>query len=557
MVTDDKSCAIVFNGEVVNYVELREYLAKKQVRFRTQGDTEVLLQGYATEGVEFFRKLRGFYAFAILDWKRGRYILHRDPCGIKPLYVHRSVQALTFASEIKALFADRRIAPRVSAIGLQDYLTMQAYLPGNTLFAGVDALLPGHVLEGDLAGGEPTLSRQWQLPEEDDHWGLSYEDTVDDLRDRIADTVAVWARSDVAIGAYVSGGIDSSSIAALTAKHVKPKLQDRLYTFSSVFDSNWIKDERECSDVVAASIGSEHTRVFLDQEAMIADHGDIIHALDMPVAGYSAPYRTMARAVRERVRVVMSGHGGDELAAGYPKYIALQLAHDLSEAAKGRPATIRAEYMPYLTQFEGQARQILAKAAFADERALYQSSLDRSSYLLAHLVPDLQIKDRDVVTEAMKLTGDGTILRRLLRLDFHTLLPALLHVEDRTSMVENLESRPPLLDIGIVEYLARVPSAFLLKNGLKSLLRDAARGVIPNMVIDNPRKSGVMYPIMQLFSGAMKEQVQADLVNLDKVGLFATPVTELLTREQGVNQRDIWALWSLARWFTHFKPELY
>lgn len=557
MVTVDNGVAIIFNGEVVNYIELREELEKKQIYCRTQGDTEVLLQGYAAEGIEFFRKLRGFYAFAILDWRRGRYVLYRDPCGIKPLYVHRSAQALTFASEVKALFADPRITPRVSATGLQDYLTMQSYLPGNTLFAGIEALLPGHVLEGDISGGEPTLIRQWQMPVEAERWELSYEDTVDDLRQRIADTTALWARSDVAIGAYVSGGIDSSSIAALTAGNVRPALQDKLYTFSSVFDSDWIKDERQYSDVVAAAIGSEHTRVFLDQQAMIADHGDIIYALDMPVAGYSAPYRTMARSVRERVRVVMSGHGGDELAAGYPKYIALQLAHDLSEAAKGKPTTIRAEYLPYLTQFEGQARQILAKAAFADERSLYQSTLDRSSYMLAHLDPALQLQDRDVVTEAMRLTGEGTMLRKLLRLDFHTLLPALLHVEDRTSMIENLESRPPLLDIGLVEYLARVPTEFLLKRGLKSLLRDAARGVIPDAVIDNPRKSGVMYPIMQLFGGVMKEQVQADLANLDKTGLFTTSVAKLLTREQGVNQRDIWALWSLARWFTHFKPGLF
>lgn len=555
-VTDDGSIALVFNGEVVNYIELRKELAKKNIHCRTQGDTEVLLQGYAAEGVDFFRKLRGFYALALVDWRRGRYVLHRDPCGIKPLYVHRSPQALSFASEVKALFADPRITPRVSATGLQDYLTMQSYLPGNTLFAGIDSLLPGHVLEGDIAGGEPTLTRQWHMPAEDEQWGLNYNDTVDELRHRIAETTALWARSDVAIGAYISGGIDSSTIAALTAHHTNPVAQEKLYSFSSVFDSDWIKDERHFSDLAADAIGSEHARIFLDQQAMIADHGDIIYALDMPVAGYSAPYRTMARAVRDRVRVVMTGHGGDELAAGYPKYIALQLAHDLSQAAKGKPTAIRAEHMPYLTQFEGQARQILAKAAFTDERVLYQSTLDRSSYLLAHVNPALHVKDRDVVSEAMKLTGEGSCLRKLLRLDFNTLLPALLHVEDRTSMIENLESRPPLLDVGIVEYLARVPTDFLLKHGLKSLLRDAARGVIPDAVIDNSRKSGVMYPIMQLFDGVMKEQVQADLATLDKTGLFTTPVVELLTREQGVNQRDTWALWSLARWFTHFKPEL-
>lgn len=554
--TDDQGVALIFNGEVLNYVELREELAKKNIQCRTQGDTEVLLQGYVAEGVDFFRKLRGFYAFAIIDWRRGCYILHRDPCGIKPLYVHRSSQAFTFASEVKALFTDERITPRVSAIGLQDYLTMQSYLPGNTLFKGIEALLPGYVLEGSINGGEPTLMRQWSMPDEDEAWPATYEETVEELRKLIVATTARWTRSDVSIGAYISGGIDSSTIASLSAHHTNPTLQNKLYTFASVFDSDWIKDEREFSDLAAAAVGSEHHRIFLDQNAMIADHSDIIYALDMPVAGYSAPYRSMARAVRERVRVVMTGHGGDELAAGYPKYIALQLAHDLNEAAKGKPVTIKTEHMRYLTQFEGQARQILSKAAFTGNQTIYQTALDRSSYLLPHINPALRVSDRNVIEEAMKLTGEGTLLRKLLRLDFHTLLPALLHVEDRTSMFENLESRAPLLDIDVVEFLARVPTSFMLKNGLKSLLRDASRGIIPDAVIDNPRKSGVMYPIMQLFNGVMKEQVQADLANLDKSGLFTTSAAELLTREQGVNQRDTWALWSLARWFTHFRPEI-
>ncbi|EPD46117.1 asparagine synthase (glutamine-hydrolyzing) [Delftia acidovorans] len=556
-ISDDGGIALVFNGEIVNYIELRNELEKKHAHCRTDGDTEVLLQGYAAEGIDFFKKLRGFYAFVIIDWRQRCYILHRDPCGIKPLYVHQGSQALSFASEVKALFADPRIKPRVSATGLQDYLTMQSYLPGNTLFSGVEALLPGHVLKGDIDGGRrATLVRQWHMPQEDERWELSYEDTVADLRQRLVETTALWSRSDVAIGSYISGGIDSSMIAALAASHVNPAFQNKLHTFSSIFDSDWIKDERQFSDIVAASIGSEHSRIFLNQESMIADHGDIIYALDMPVAGYSAPYRTMARTVRQHVRVVMTGHGGDELAAGYPKYIALQLAHDLGEALKGKPVFARAEHMPYLAQFEGQARQILAKAAFGDEKSLFSSMLDRSSYLLNQVTPELQMTGRDVVEEALQLIGEGSMLRKLLRLDFHTLLPALLHVEDRTSMVENLESRPPLLDVDIVEYFARVPTDFLLKNGLKSLLRDAARGLVPDMVIDNPRKSGVMYPIMQLFNGVMNEQVQADIASLDETGLFVIPAERLLTREQGINQRDTWALWSLARWFKHFNPEI-
>ena len=559
-ITDDGKIAIVFNGEIVNYIELRLALQQKNVEFSTQSDTEVLLKGYATEGKAFFSKLRGFFAFAILDWRSGELLLARDPCGIKPLYYTQQPDGIWFASEVKALFADARVTPQVSAVGLQDYVTMQSYLPGHTLFDGIDAVLPGHTLTLPLLGRTVQQHPYWHMPAEDEQWKLSYKETVEELRAIIEDTIAIWSRSDVAIGSYISGGIDSSMVASYTSRHTNTLLQKELYSFSSLFEGELIADERSYSDMVATHIGSDHARIFLDEEIIIRDHDDIIYALDMPVAGYCAPYRSMAREVRKKVRVVMTGHGGDELAAGYPKYVALHLAHDLSQAARGLPTNIHAEPMRYLTQFEAQARQILGKAAFADDYTLYHTALDRSSYLWSYVNPVITrgVHGRDVVRDAMALVpADASMLRKLLHLDFQTLLPALLHVEDRTSMIENLESRPPLLDSRIIEYLARVPTSFLLHHGLKSLLRDAAKAVVPSALITNTRKSGVMYPVMQLFNGRMKEQVCADISSLNATGLFTLPVEELLAgRHQGINQRDTWALWSLARWFIHFKPSI-
>jgi asparagine synthase (glutamine-hydrolysing) len=555
----DGSSTLIFNGEIVNFIELRRDLQELGHSFRTNSDTEVLLVAWRQWGLAALARLRGFFAFVIADWRAGQVVLVRDPMGIKPLYIAQSNGALIFGSEIKALLASKLIDARIDPLGLADYLAMQVYAPGRTLFQDVEAVLPGHAVVVDLASRSVRRHCYWALPPVEER-PIAYEAACEEFDAAAAEVVRMWCRADVPIGAYVSGGIDSSFVAALASgATVGSSVQANLPTFSSVFPGASFPDEGPFSDAVARHLESDHHRVRLPLEQVIADHDRLIYGLDMPIAGYSAPYRTMAREVRKYVKVVLCGHGGDETLCGYPRYLAMALTECLCAARDGAPYDadlLRA--LPYLEGFEEQTRRMLGDAAFRDRRALYQQALDRSSFLIADLHPSLHeaIGEYDPISEAVGLFDHSicTGLKGLMRLDQLLLLPALLHVEDRTSMMENLESRPPLLDHTLVTLATRIPSAHLLRNGLKSVLRDAAAARLPSLVTRNKRKSGVMFPIMDFTEHPeLRRRREMAFDRLDNSGLFMRPAREMLrTKPDLVSQRTAWALWSLGDWCASF-----
>jgi asparagine synthase (glutamine-hydrolysing) len=558
-VSDDGDFAIVFNGEIVNYLELRRELEAAGAAFSGRSDTEVLLTTYRIMGIKGLPRLRGFFAFAILDRPRRRLVLGRDIFGIKPLHVMRRDRTLAFSSEVKSFVKSGLCEAKVDAHGLQDYLFMQMYLPGRTLFAGVSSLLPGHVLEIDLTTGRETTCPFWEEPCEETR--LSYENWLEELDYRLVRAVHNWVRADVPVGAYISGGLDSSLVATVAAQQLDSPLQNRLLTFSSVFSSTRTPDERQWSDAVARDLGSEHQRIEMSLDEIVKDHEDQIYVLDMPIAGYSAPYRTLSRHVRRSTKVVLTGHGGDEMAAGYPKYIALALAEQINTAYQTGSDIDLGPALPFLRGFEDQARNIVAASLFRDEEALLTSVFDRSGFLWSEVRPELRVEcgEYRTVNAVARLASrySGGPLRRALKLDAALLLPALLHVEDRTAMIENLESRPPLLDQDIAEWLSIAPAGFLLKNGLKSPLRDLGRRYLPRSVAENPRKSGVVFPVFDLVHTRLRDLVAADLDVLDRSGLFIRPARELLRGAAELsNMRILWALWSLGSWIRAFNPAI-
>lgn len=557
----DETLTLVFNGEIVNFIELRNELALAGFKFRTHSDTEVLLAAWRHWGAECVSRLRGFFAFALVDWEQRALYLVRDRLGIKPLYYQNSGKFFGFSSEIKALFASGCIAPKIDVFGLADYLAMQLYMPGRTLYENVQSLLPGNILRVDLQCGAQSQSRYWSLPDDDEDDSLSYEDTCEDIADVIDQSVTLWSRADFPIGAFVSGGLDSSLVASFAA--AQPDEISRggnpLQTFSSVFQNETIRDERTESDAVAQWIGSDHHPIELPMDEVVQDHIDLIRGLDMPIAGYSAPYRTMARYVRRSVKAALCGHGGDEFFCGYPKYLAGALSHEIGLAMDGSPVDNRIlEAIPYLGGFEEQTRRMLGRSMFKDMSHLRAQSLDRSSFLISHLNPDLkrELGDYNPFEAAEDLVRDyrGSEVRKLMRLDQLLLLPGLLHVEDRTSMMENLETRPVLLDHHVVERSARIPTAYLMQNGLKSILRDVGKKSLPASVTSNKRKSGVMFPVMACLADPKLEKLRQNAMSaLDKSEIFAKPAAALQEEEpQFINQRVTWGLWSLGDSFSSF-----
>jgi asparagine synthase (glutamine-hydrolysing) len=555
---DNKFC-IIFNGEIFNYRELRDELASRDIYCETTSDTEVLLKSYMVFGLEVVHKIDGMFAFAILDRERQIILLVRDRMGIKPLYYHYNGNAFTFASEIKALVSSGVCPFAIDPIGLKQYLHIQLYLRDTTLFKGIHSLQPGHYMTIDLRSNKITQQQYWDVPELENN-GMSYGAAIENLQELLASAVTLWSRADVPIAAYVSGGIDSSSVAALAKNALlTSKAQPNLLTYSSVFPNAKFKDEQVYSDAVALHINSDHRRVQLPLDEVISAHDDLLYVLDMPIAGYSAPYRVLSRVVRKEAKVVLTGHGGDELFCGYPKYIGAALAKEMSDWAKGIPTNVsQLANLKYIGGFEKQIKQIIGRSAFGTEQEIVKSIFYRSENIWDEINPELkrETKDYDVaeaISELVRHRRTG-FLKKLLYLDLKVLLPGLLHVEDRTSMIENLESRTPLLDRRIVEFASSIPEQFLLQDGLKGMTRTAVKPLLPRVVTENPSKSGTMYPAAELFENEFQDRVANDLGWLDKSELFMRPVAEILKdADQLVSKRLTWAMWSLGNWLKSFQ----
>lgn len=554
MFIENGQIGITFNGEIFNYLELRQLLIQKGYHIHTNSDTEVLLKSYVEYGIEFLDKIDGMFAFALVDFQKKKLFLVRDRLGIKPLYYYLDSNSIIFASEIKGIIKSGEYSSAIDYLGLCEYLHMQLYTGNNTFFKGIKTVEPGHYIVLDLCEYTVEIIKYWDMPQ--DEIDISYEDAVEQLRNYIDKAVLLWSRADVPIAAYISGGLDSSSVATLAKKHLNKKIQSNLTTFSSIYPEAQFPDERPYSDAVASAIQSDHYRVILPKEDVIKAHDDLLYVLDMPIAGYSAPYRIMSRMVRKSNKVVLTGHGGDEFFCGYPKYIAAALSKEISNNLSSS-GEINSQNIKYLIGFENQARQIIGQCLFKDDRHIIKALFYRSEHLWNYVNPDIskEVKDYDVSDSLMQTFANRNtgFLKKLLYLDIKTLLPGLLHVEDRTSMIENLESRTPLLDRKIIEFASRIPERYLLRDGLKGMIRKAMGPILPTIVTVNPSKSGTMYPASELFDRELKNRVDQDLSILDNSGLFTKPVKHILGESQElINKRVTWALWSLGAWMRAF-----
>ncbi|WHA06078.1 asparagine synthase (glutamine-hydrolyzing) [Candidatus Megaera polyxenophila] len=555
MVTSDGNLVIVFNGEIFNYLPLKESLISKGYRFKGTSDTEVLLYLWQELGVGCLEKIEGMYAFCIYDKFEDILWIVRDRMGIKPLYYYINDKALTFASEVKAILASGVVKPKLNILGLSDYLFCQSYLQNKTLFHSIESVEPGSALKVFISSGTYKVIKYWDFPEKEDS-DINYSDAVEELKHLVFRAVKSWSISDVPMGSYLSGGIDSSTVAAIASSFSKEKLK----TFSSIFNVQGYEDESFYSTLLAHHISSDHFKVSLSENEIIDDHKDLMYILDYPIAGYSAAYRTLSREVRKYCKVVLTGHGGDELFCGYPKYLIAQLSNNLTDNANGKANSIDLSKLKFIKFFEQQARNILGQSAFTSEYAILKHLFDRSYGLWDLINPDIKSQARgyssmDVLYE-MQNTRKESFLKKILYLDQKVLLPALLHVEDRTSMAENLESRTPLLDTSIVEFSYKMPESFFMQNSLKSLMRDVAKQILPEEIINNSKKSGIVYPVMSIFNYKMKHEVDKALAELDKTQLFIKPCHAIINNYNGQKDRVIWALWSLSEWIKSYQVSI-
>jgi asparagine synthase (glutamine-hydrolysing) len=562
IVNEDESIWIVYNGEIYNHQELRKLLEQKGHRYRTQSDTETILHLYEEYGRSCVRHLRGMFAFAIWDAKRRVLFAARDRLGIKPFYYLHNGEFLLFASEIKALLAHPRVRAEFNRSALPEYLAF-GYLAGSeTMFAGVRKLPPGHTLEVDESG-HVDLQPYWDVPQggESDHQPRSYY--VQTYRDLLEQAVGSHLMSDVPLGVFLSGGVDSSLVAALMTKVRK----DPIETFSVGYDEE-AYSELPYARAVAAHLHSRHHEVRVTRQDFFRVLPDLIWHEDEPLAWPgSVPLYFVARLAREHVKVVLTGEGSDETLGGYMRY-----GWTLWNARFSRPydalvpAAIRRAIRSAISDTEwlgASSRRRLEHTFLGRDGSSWASfyfdnfysafsEREQEDFLLDGEGNGSGTPYRDSL--AFWNASEGDLLTRMLYTDIKTYLVELCMKQDQMSMAASVESRVPFLDHALVEFAARIPAQFKIR-GLagKLTLKESATGLLPEAIIHR-RKVGFSTPLGNWLLGPQLDQIQGMLLesrSLDRK-LFKPEALQKLFAEhrgRGYDHADqIWRLLNLELW---------
>lgn len=563
MHSDDGRFSIVYNGEIYNYIELRAELGEGECR--TRSDTEVVLRAYQRWGADCVSRLRGMFAIAIWDAVEQKLLLARDRFGIKPLYWAMTSKGLYFASEIKALlpFLDRR---DINKSALSDYFTFQFCLGGKNLIDGVWQIPPAHYAVIS-PGSTPLPKRYWEV-----HYDIDYDHTekwfTERLADLLHDSVRVHLRADVEVGSYVSGGIDSSLLAAL-ARNARP--EGHFQIFNGRFLDGLDFDESRYAQALADERSMRLHVADIGEEDFIDHIAKVIWHLDQPTAGPgSFPQYMVSKRVGEHIKVVLGGQGGDEIFGGYARYLVAYFEQCIKGAIEGtlQSGNYLVTYesiipnLETLRQYKPMLREFWASGLFGERDERYWRLVNRANTFGGILSPDV-LDQKDTFAEFKDIywgsnVGKESYFDSMTHFDFKTLLPALLQVEDRMSMAHGVEARVPLLDHPLVEFSATIPADIKFKNGeLKRLLRTVFSSELPVAIRDRKDKMGFPVPLnLWLKRGGRVRDFIGDLMGSSQAQsrpylCKGIPLDAILD-SQSEYGRNLWALMSLELWHRHF-----
>jgi asparagine synthase (glutamine-hydrolysing) len=554
---EDQTCCAVYNGELYNFLELRPQLESRGHFFRTRSDTEVVLHAYEEWGPNCLRRFNGMFAFAIWDERAGRLFLARDRIGEKPLYYYQDSKRLIFGSEIKAILADPVVPRRLNPRGLANFLCFGHAVAPETIYQNIYKLLPGHYLIAQDA--QIRTNRYWdvgeepQLPVGSVLTECEYARRILSLLD---DSVRRRMVADVPVGAFLSGGVDSSAIVALMKRHASGPVR----TFSLGFNiGGACYNELSDANIVAKLLGTEHHELHAEHVSLIQTLRALVYHYDEPFADPAAfPLYLLSRFAREHVKVVLSGDGGDELFGGYRRYAADRFA----SLYQRLPAALTKNLIPAMIGKLPRLRRV--KCAFrtlglADPARRYASWLTVfSPEMQAELLGgDLwgAIADHDPAVpyhdyyHALNRATAGDHLNRLMYIDLKTLLvDGYMEKVDKATMACGLEARVPLLDHRLVELAFQIPGHFKISGRTsKYIFKRAVRDLVPLSVLRKP-KHGFAVPLDPWFRGELKDFSFEVLLDgrTRRRGYFNTGFIERLWREH-LSGRHVWAehLWVL------------
>jgi len=558
---EDETRWIVFNGEIYNHRDLRQKLEARGHRYRTNSDTETIVHLYEEYGSECVQHLQGMFAFAIWDQRKRQIFIARDRLGIKPLYYCHDGDRLLFGSEIKALLAHPQLRPEFNRKTLREYLAF-GYISGEeTMYVGIRKLMPGHTLTLDPSG-EITICAYWNLEADSEGSGRTRASYVEEYRTRLEACVQSHLMSDVPLGVFLSGGLDSSAIAALTAKI----RNDRIQTFAVGYG------EEEFSELpfareVAQHIGSEHHEVRLSRDDFFQSLPLCIWHEDEPIVWPSSvPLYFVSRLARDRVKVVLTGEGSDETLAGYTRYAWTLLNSRMDNIYRSlTPSALRRALRSGISAgtFSATMRRKLEHTfLLRDGTSWPEFYFDNfySAFSAAEqnelLTPPAKLDSDDAYSGSMRYwdQSNGEMLHRLLYTDIKTYLVELLMKQDQMSMAASIESRVPFLDHTLVQFTASIPAKFATK-GLagKFILKSAVEDLLPRSIIYR-QKMGFPTPWSYWLAGPQLAELEAMLLESRSLnrGYFKPDAIRSIFSEHRARRRDngnrIWRLLNLELW---------
>jgi len=564
MSSQDGRYVLVFNGEIYNYIELRNQLKQQGIHFHTDSDTEVLLAILIHKKEAAINDLNGMFAFAFYDRKTQEWILARDHFGIKPLYYTKQGGQIIFASEIKAILSAPDIKPMINQKALHQYLTFQFTLLGETLFKNIYELEPATFIKG-YQNKIIKKTKYWHVEHaiEDNQSEKAF---CEQLQYLLHDSIKLQLRSDVPVGAYLSGGLDSSIVSGLAAQELT---DNPLPLFTGRFEGGANFDESIYAEKMASHIHGKLHTITPSSDDFIKLLPKLIYALDQPVAGPGVfPQFMVSQLAKKHVKVVLGGQGGDEVFAGYARYLVAYL----EQALKGAIFQTQEEgkhlvtfnsiipNLPLLQQYTPLMQHFWGEGLFKPMDERYFHLLDRSPNLLKFASNALkQTFDKSTLfTDFQQLfneTGTASYINKMTYFDMKTLLPALLQVEDRVSMAASLEARVPLLDKRIVELVSKMPPALKFRGGkTKNILKEATKSILPDAIVNRKDKMGFPVPLNLWWQDNKMKTFIKDILLSDASrtrGLFDFNLLQDKLNGECFD-RELWGLICIELWHQQF-----
>ncbi len=558
------NCTIVYNGEIYNYIELKDDLKKKGHHFATTSDTEVVLHMYQEFGDDFINNLNGMFAFIIYDKNRNRLLVARDHFGIKPLYWYQDDKKIVFGSEIKAILKHPDIIAEPDRKNLNEYLTFQFILDEGTMFRNIFKVLPGHYMTIDLFSGKLQRIKYWEPDFKTDRYHTE-EYFIVTLGEILDQTISQQLRSDVNLGSYLSGGIDSSFVTILSAS----KYGKQFTSFTGTFEEGPEYNELDYAREAAKAAGSKLYKVIPTEKEFIELLPKLIWHLDEPVAGPGVfPQYIVSRLASEHVKVILGGQGGDEIFGGYARYLVAYLEQALKGAIyenneeKEHIVSLSSilPNLPFLRTYTPMIKNFMSADLFEPMDRRYFRLINRigssESFLTREFMADYH--ENEIFESFSTLFNHPDTLsyyNKMTHFDMVASLPGLLQVEDRVSMAVSIESRVPLLDRRIVDLISCMPAGMKFKGGeMKYLLKRTIKDMMPEKIMNRKEKMGFPVPLHLWAKNLAKDFILDTMSSQNARGrniINSKYVENLITAERPFG-RGLWGLLCLELWFQQF-----